>query len=96
MTFGLAGGKSPTTPVSKRKQNAHLPAPAALTKSRSHESQLSVRPDASDVRYVSTLILILDYHFIQIYFDFYCKLLLATIQYYNFYYCIFKNLYIVY
>ncbi|XP_026327693.1 kinase suppressor of Ras 2 [Hyposmocoma kahamanoa] len=46
---GKKGGKSPTTPVSKRKQNAHLPAPAALTKSRSHESQLSVRPDASDV-----------------------------------------------
>ncbi|XP_072949596.1 kinase suppressor of Ras 2 isoform X3 [Epargyreus clarus] len=43
------GGKSPTTPVSKRKQAAHLPAPAALTKSRSHESQLSVRPDASDL-----------------------------------------------
>ncbi|KPJ07042.1 Kinase suppressor of Ras 2 [Papilio machaon] len=43
------GGKSPTTPVSKRKQNSHLPAPAALTKSRSHESQLSVRPDASDL-----------------------------------------------
>ncbi|XP_073956438.1 kinase suppressor of ras [Choristoneura fumiferana] len=42
-------GKSPTTPVSKRKQNSHLPAPASLTKSRSHESQLSVKPDASDL-----------------------------------------------
>ncbi|XP_045517038.1 kinase suppressor of Ras 2 isoform X1 [Pieris brassicae] len=42
------GGKSPTTPVGKRKQNSHLPAPDALTKSRSHESQLSVKPDASD------------------------------------------------
>ncbi|CAG9786955.1 unnamed protein product [Diatraea saccharalis] len=46
---GKRGGKSPTTPVSKRKQNSSLPAPAALTKSRSHESQLSVRPDASDL-----------------------------------------------
>ncbi|KAJ0176406.1 hypothetical protein K1T71_007585 [Dendrolimus kikuchii] len=47
---GKKGGKSPTTPVSKRKQNSNLPAPAApLTKSRSHESQLSVRPDASDL-----------------------------------------------
>nr|XP_049694019.1 kinase suppressor of Ras 2 isoform X2 [Helicoverpa armigera] len=43
------GGKSPPTPVAKRKQNSTLPAPAALTKSRSHESQLSVRPDASDL-----------------------------------------------
>ncbi|XP_038220722.1 kinase suppressor of Ras 2 isoform X2 [Zerene cesonia] len=42
------GGKSPTTPVGKRRQNSHLPAPDSLTKSRSHESQLSVRPDASD------------------------------------------------
>lgn len=43
------GGKSPTTPVSKRKQNASLPPPdAPLIKSRSHESQLSVKPDASD------------------------------------------------
>ncbi|XP_028176631.1 kinase suppressor of Ras 2 [Ostrinia furnacalis] len=48
-THGKKGGKSPTTPVSKRKQNCSLPAPAALTKSRSHESQLSVRPDASDL-----------------------------------------------
>ncbi|KAL4713219.1 hypothetical protein ACJJTC_002965 [Scirpophaga incertulas] len=46
---GKKGGKSPTTPVGKRKQNSSLPAPAALTKSRSHESQLSVRPDASDL-----------------------------------------------
>ncbi|RVE54387.1 hypothetical protein evm_000872 [Chilo suppressalis] len=46
---GRRGGKSPTTPVGKRKQNSSLPAPAALTKSRSHESQLSVRPDASDL-----------------------------------------------
>ncbi|XP_046966386.1 kinase suppressor of Ras 2 isoform X1 [Vanessa cardui] len=43
------GGKSPTTPINKRKQNVHLPAPAALTKSRSHESQLSVKPDTSDL-----------------------------------------------
>ncbi|CAH0715274.1 unnamed protein product, partial [Brenthis ino] len=43
------GGKSPTTPINKRKQNVHLPPPAALTKSRSHESQLSVKPDASDL-----------------------------------------------
>ncbi|KAJ8722313.1 hypothetical protein PYW08_004715 [Mythimna loreyi] len=43
------GGKSPPTPVAKRKQNSTLPPPAALTKSRSHESQLSVRPDASDL-----------------------------------------------
>ncbi|XP_034832035.1 kinase suppressor of Ras 2 [Maniola hyperantus] len=43
------GGKSPTTPINKRKQNVHLPAPATLTKSRSHESQLSVKPDASDL-----------------------------------------------
>nr|XP_032516991.1 kinase suppressor of Ras 2-like [Danaus plexippus plexippus] len=46
------GGKSPTTPINKRKQNSHLPAPPAqpssLTKSRSHESQLSVKPDTSD------------------------------------------------
>ncbi|XP_041978812.1 kinase suppressor of Ras 1 [Aricia agestis] len=40
--------KSPNTPVGRRKQT-HLPAPAALTKSRSHESQLSVKPDASDL-----------------------------------------------
>lgn len=45
----IAGGKSPPTPVCKRKQNSTLPPPAALTKSRSHESQLSVRPDASDL-----------------------------------------------
>ncbi|CAB3227301.1 unnamed protein product [Arctia plantaginis] len=45
----VAGGKSPPTPVCKRKQNSTLPPPAALTKSRSHESQLSVRPDASDL-----------------------------------------------
>ncbi|KAH9632886.1 hypothetical protein HF086_002708 [Spodoptera exigua] len=43
------GGKSPPTPVAKRKQPSTLPPPAALTKSRSHESQLSVRPDASDL-----------------------------------------------
>ncbi|XP_026738774.1 kinase suppressor of Ras 2 isoform X1 [Trichoplusia ni] len=43
------GGKSPPTPVAKRKSNTTLPPPAALTKSRSHESQLSVRPDASDL-----------------------------------------------
>ncbi|XP_052753234.1 kinase suppressor of Ras 2 [Galleria mellonella] len=43
------GGKSPTTPVGKRKQNSTLPPPAALTKSRSHESQLSVRTDAADL-----------------------------------------------
>lgn len=51
--IAVAGGKSPPTPASKRKQqNSTLPPPAALTKSRSHESQLSVRPDASDLRYV--------------------------------------------
>ncbi|XP_045448169.1 kinase suppressor of Ras 2 [Melitaea cinxia] len=43
------GGKSPTTPLNKRKHNVHLPAPATLTKSRSHESQLSVKPDTSDL-----------------------------------------------
>ncbi|XP_050684918.1 kinase suppressor of Ras 2 [Leptidea sinapis] len=43
------GGKSPNTPVSKRRQNSHLPTPDnSLTKSSSHESQLSVKPDASD------------------------------------------------
>ncbi|XP_047991226.1 kinase suppressor of Ras 2 [Leguminivora glycinivorella] len=38
-------GKSPRTPLNKRKENSHLPAPTNLTKSRSHESQLAVRPD---------------------------------------------------
>ncbi|XP_049873654.1 kinase suppressor of Ras 2 isoform X2 [Pectinophora gossypiella] len=37
-------------PASRRQPPAQLPPPAAtLTKSRSHESQLSVRPDASDL-----------------------------------------------
>ncbi|XP_060803266.1 kinase suppressor of Ras 2 [Amyelois transitella] len=43
------GGESPTTPVGQRKQNSTLPPPAALTKSRSHESQLSVRPDGCEI-----------------------------------------------
>ncbi|XP_063363991.1 kinase suppressor of Ras 2-like [Cydia amplana] len=38
-------GKSPRTPLNKRKENSHLPAPTNLTKSRSHESQLAGRPD---------------------------------------------------
>ncbi|XP_063383551.1 LOW QUALITY PROTEIN: kinase suppressor of Ras 2-like [Cydia fagiglandana] len=45
-------GKSPRTPLNKRKENSHLPAPTNLTKSRSHESQLAGRPDevGPDVR----------------------------------------------